>query len=485
MTVRVRFAPSPTGMLHTGGVRTAVYNWLFARHHGGRFLVRIEDTDRERSRREWADAILDDLRWLGLGWDEEPVYQSARFDRYAAAARRLRAEGKAYPCFCPKETLDAKREAAQKAGVAFRYDRTCRGLSAEAAAEREAAGEPFVIRFALPEEPVTFTDVVHGPKTFAPESLDDFVLVRSSGAPIYNFVVVLDDGDMGITHVIRGDGHLPNTPKQVALSRALGVPTPVFAHLPLIVGPNKKPLSKREGSVSVAGYRETGVLPEALVNYMALLGWSPGDDREILPVEELVAAFTLERVNKSPAVFDREKLTWMNAQYLSRLPAEALADRVRPILEAAGLWDPAFDEGRRAEYRAALDLLKERARTLDDFAAAGRPYFAEVGEYDQKGLAKRVKSRAVPDHLAAWVARLGTVSNFTPAGLETALRALAEERGIKPGDLIHPTRLALTGMPVGPGLFEVMEFFGRERCMERLQAFLRFLETSDWDWLTP
>ena len=335
--MRVRFAPSPSGTLHVGGARTAVFNWLLARKHAGVFVLRIEDTDRERSTETARDAILDALGWLGLTWDEGPYYQSARVDRHAAAARELLARGAAYRCFCTPDELAAERAAAQLEKRSYVYSRRCRDLGSEESAAREAAGEPCTVRFAVPPGRTEWDDLVHGRTGFENDAIGDFIVLRSDGAAIYNLAVTVDDMDMRITHVVRGDDHISNTPKQILLYRALGVEPPVFAHVPLILGPDKSKLSKRHGAVAVTEYREQGFLADACVNFLALLGWSPGDDREVMTRSELAEAFTLERITGKSAVFDVEKLAWLNGQHLSRLSGAEVAAIAAPLFARRSL----------------------------------------------------------------------------------------------------------------------------------------------------
>src|SRR5262245_33124798 len=374
--VRVRFAPSPTGFLHVGGARTAIYNDLLRQSAGGAFVLRIEDTDKERSDEAMTHQIQSALAWIGVVWDEGPFLQSEHLPRHHERAEELLASGKAYRCFCTPEELDAQREEAQKRGVAFRYPRTCLRLSPEEIEQRLAAGQPFAVRFRMPDEPVTFTDIVRGDMSFPPEALDDFILLRSDGNPTYHMSVVVDDIDMGITHVLRGEDHLSNTPKHIPLFRALGGAVPTFGHLPLILGPDKKRLSKRYGATSVEEFRKEGILPQALYNFLALLGWNPGDDREIMTREEMIAAFTVERLNASPAVFDREKLWWMNAQYMSRLSVQDLWPHLEPFIDQAGLKDAGGER-----LTAALGLYRTRTQTLKELAGAVGYFFQEELTY--------------------------------------------------------------------------------------------------------
>ncbi|MCB2205450.1 glutamate--tRNA ligase [bacterium] len=460
----VRFAPSPTGYLHVGGARTAIFNWLFARSAGGRFLLRIEDTDRQRSSEEMTREILGGLHWLGVEWDEEPVLQSTRAERHREECLRLLAENRAYWCYCSSEDLDAKRAAAEAAGGAFLYDGHCRHLTPEERAEKEASGTPKVLRFHVPDGRTVFNDIVHDETSFSNEEIDDFVLLRSDGSPTYMVAVVVDDHDMGITHVLRGDDHLSNTPKQVMLYHALDYETPQFGHLPLILGGDKKRLSKRHGATSVGEFQQRGYLPEAMFNFLALLGWSPGDDREVLSREELVEAFDIRRVLKKSSVFDEEKLMWMNGQHIRLLNDRELLDRIlrhRP---------DSLDDVAREDFTPIVPLMKERMALLPDFFTNGMYFYRDPEEYDEAGVSKRWKADT-PATLTSLLPKLEECA-FTAAALEELIRAHAEELEMGAGKLIHPIRLALTGSTASPSLFDMMEVLGRETCLRRLHRAL-------------
>jgi len=460
---RVRFAPSPTGSLHVGGARTALYNLLFARRERGTFILRIEDTDVERSREELTAQILSAMEWLGLAWDEGPFYQSRRGDLYREAAGRLIREGKAYRAFETPDALDLERKKAEAAGRAYRYSGAGRDIPPDESDRRARDGERHVVRLRMPDETIVVDDLIRGRVEFPAEALDDFVLVRSDGHPLYHFCACVDDTEMAISHVIRGDDHLANTPKHVALFRALGAPVPQFAHLGMILGTDRKKLSKRHGAAAVEEWRDQGILPEALVNFLALLGWAPGDDREILTREEMEREFSLERVGASPSVFDPEKLLWMNQQYIAKLPAEDLLARSRP-------WAPAGLPGEDVARRA-IELHRTRVRTTIEMGRALSAYAADPTDYDPDGLKKHIK----PDsdrHVRDLVARLEALSEWTAASTEAALRAAAEAAGVSAGKLIHPVRLALTGVTVGAPLFDVVELLGKETSLRRLRAFL-------------
>ena len=481
MAPRVRFAPSPTGYLHVGGARTALFNWLYARRHGGTFVLRIEDTDVQRSSTDMVTGILDGLRWLGLDWDEGPgvggahgpYFQSERLDRYRNAAARLVAEGRGYYCYCSAERLRAERERAESRGEAWRYDRKCLSLAPETIAELEATGALRAIRFKVPESETAFDDAVHGRIAFDSRSIEDFVILRSDRHPTYHLSVVVDDMDMAISHVIRGDDHISNTPKHVLLFEALGASLPVFAHVPLILGADKKRLSKRHGATSVIEYQRQGYLPEAMVNFLALLGWSPGDDRELIPVRDLVNSFSLEGISGGNAVFNTEKLDWMNAQYLGRLPVEELARGVHPLVTDAGLSvridDPWF-------YRL-LQLLRPRAKRLSDFVDLAQPFVADTVEYEAQAVEKYLAGPDLEEHVDALTRALRTTDPFDESHVEAAVRGTAAERGIKAGMLIHAVRVAATGRAASPGLFEVLALLGRERTVARLERLVNFLAT--------
>lgn len=474
--IRVRFAPSPTGYLHVGGARTALYNWLFARRECGVFVLRIEDTDMDRSRPELARAILDSLEWLGLHWDEGPYFQSQRLDRYRAVAAQLEARRAAYPCFCSAEELQQRREAAAAEHRAWKYDGRCRNLSEAERARRRAEGCASALRFRVPESGATsFDDRVFGPISVAHSDLEDFVLLRSDGNPTYHLSVVVDDLDMKITHVIRGADHISNTPKQILLFQALGAAIPVFAHLPLILGPDRQRLSKRHGSTSVGAYRDQGILPEALVNFLALLGWTPPGQKDLLTLEEMVEMFSIEAVSKSNAVFDTEKLAWMNSEHLRHLPLARLLPLVRTELESAGIWQASFADKDREKFEKSVALLQSRARSLKDFSGSGRAFFTEDFEFDPEAVRKFWKDPALADLLETLAQQLKKLSPFDLESTEKCLRSLAEEKGVKAGVLINGARVALTGQAVAPGLFEVMTTLGQQTVVQRLHRAVRFL----------
>jgi glutamyl-tRNA synthetase len=473
MTPRVRFAPSPTGYLHVGGARTALFNWLFARRLGGTLVLRIEDTDVERSSTEMVEGILDGMRWLGLDWDEgpkvggpyAPYFQSERLDRYRAMAARLVAQGSAYYCYCTPEELKAKRDS----GV-DKYDRTCCTLTADEIAAREQAGRPRAVRVRVPEGVMRFEDLVHGPIEFDGANIEDFVILRSDGHPTYQLSVVSDDVDMAITHVVRGDDHISNTPKQILLYRAIGAEVPQFAHVPLILGPDKKRLSKRHGATSVMEYARQGYLPEAMFNFLAMLGWSPGGNQELYTRDELVRAFALEGISGGNAVFNPEKLDWFNQQHIALLPPNELARRLEPLLTTAGLWKDAYLGDRHAWFFAVIELLKPRVKRLDDFVVQARFFLTDAIEYDPAAVDKHLRVDGMPDHLAALDAAFARLEHFDQASSEAALRAIAEARGVKAATLIHAVRVTVTGKSVSPGLFDVLSLLGRDEVLRRLAS---------------
>jgi glutamyl-tRNA synthetase len=465
-SVRVRFAPSPTGYLHVGGARTALFNWLYARHVGGTLVLRIEDTDLERSTPEMVEGILQGMRWLGLSWDEGPFFQTERMDLYKAAAEKLVASGAAYYCFCTKEELEKRRQAATAAGRAPQYDESCRKISRADAAARKQSGAPCAVRFAVPETGSTkFQDAVFGEVEFANPELEDFVLLRSDGVPTYHLSVVCDDVDMKISHILRGADHISNTPKQVLLYQAMGAPLPIFAHVPLILGPDKTRLSKRHGATSVISYKDEGIVPEAFRNFLSLLGWTPPPGtKEILGDQELIQLFSLEGISHSNAVFDRPKLDWFNTEYIRAYPAEKLL----PLIEEEWQKAAVKPSGGREHWLASIELLKPRARNLKDFANSFRAFFSDAYENDPAAVEKFLKDPAVREMLVELGELYANAAEFTEASTEQALRDLATAKGVKAGALINGARVALTGQAVAPSLFAVVVNLGREKTVSRL-----------------
>ena len=473
---RLRFAPSPTGYLHVGGARTALFNWLYARKYGGEFLLRIEDTDKARSTEESTRAIFEGLEWLGLNWDEDVVYQGANLARHQADAKRLLESGAAYRCFCTPAELDERRREAEARKEAFRYDRRCDFLPRDEVERRVAAGMPYVIRFRVPDGITEWDDLVHERIAFPNKDIDDFVILRSDSTPIYNLAVVSDDIAMGITIVMRGDDHISNTPKQIQLYRALGAPLPTFAHLPMIHGLDGKKLSKRHGATAVGDYQHYGLLPGAMLNFLALLGWSPGGDREVMTIPEMVELFSVDGLQKKAAIFDPKKLEWMNGQHLSMVPLEELEPRVTPkIIEARLATEEELVE-RREWYLRLLDLLRVRSRTIDDIVNQARPYFLEDIEYDPIAVAKNWKDTAEAASLLGDTrSALGSVEIWDAVTLETSLRTLAEKRGIAAGKIFQPLRVALTGLTVSPGIFEMLIQMGPKLSLKRIDKALQKL----------
>jgi glutamyl-tRNA synthetase len=469
--VRTRFAPSPTGYLHIGGARTALFNYLFARHSGGKFILRIEDTDRERSTEEAIAAILESLRWLDLEWDEGPYRQTDRFALYRERLDWLLQRGRAYPCTCSAELLEAKRRRALEEKRKPAYDGTCRPAAGEEPAAKAAAlrarGERFTVRFLAPRSGATVVeDKVKGRVVFDNRELDDLVLARSDGSPTYNFCVVVDDIEMAITHVIRGDDHLANTPRQILLYQAFGSEPPQFAHVPLILGLDKARLSKRHGATSVTAYREMGYFPEALVNYLARLGWSHGD-QEIFSRQELIEKFTLEEVGKSAGVFNPEKLLWLNFHYMKTLPLERLADEVVPFIAARGYAVPADKKWRMR----MVATLRERAKTLSELVDMAHYYLSDELRWDEKAARKFLKPEIAP-HLQALARRLRGLSDFDEAAIARVFAEVLAETGLSLGALAQPVRVALTGSTVSPGIYELISVLGKERTVRRLEQAL-------------
>jgi len=482
--VRVRFPPSPTGYLHIGGARTAIMNWLYARKTGGKLILRIEDTDAQRSTRESIEGILDGLTWLGLDWDEGPYFQTDFSADHKAAAERLLQSGHAYKCFCTKEELEARRETALAAKQDIRYDGTCRNLSPEEIAEKEQQGLPYVVRFKVPriQGTVGYDDRVLGRIERKYDDIDDFVIVRSNGRPLYLLCNVVDDIRDRITHIIRGQDHMTNTTRQVLLYEALGAPVPVFAHMPLTLDLQKRKISKRSHGeiVAVQFYRDHGFIPWALCNFLILLGWNPGTEQEIFSREELINAFSLERIGKSNSVFNYRKgdpkfftdpkAIAINTHYLRTMPIAEIAELVKQDFQKQGIWEEAYDHKRRDWYLATLDLIRDRFHTITDFATLGRAYFADDYTIEQKPLKKNVlKHPGLRDWLPMLADRFAKLDSFDKESVETASRELAAELDIKPGILINGMRTVVTGQLAGPGMFDILVTIGRERVCARLR----------------
>jgi len=482
--VRVRFAPSPTGYLHVGGARTALFNYLFARRHGGVFVLRIEDTDRERSTKEAVGAIFEGLRWLGLTWDEGPdvggsygpYFQSERLPQYEEAAMRLLAEGKAYRCFCDPEDLKSRREAALAKGEPPKYDRKCLAIpAAEAAARGER--EPHALRFQMPVGETSWDDAVRGVVTFQNATLDDLVIFRTDRHPTYNFAAVVDDAAMEISHVLRGDDHISNTPRQIQIYRGLGLEMPVFGHVPMILGPDGTRLSKRHGATSVTEYRDSGYLPAAMVNFLALLGWAFDGEREIFTLEELTQVFSLDRVSKNPAIFNHEKLEWMNGEYFRALPLSTRVDLVVEHVRAIGAL-PESALSNRAMLERAVTAVGDRMKRPEHFLDYAAWLFVESVEAEAGPWADLLAKPLAPARLRMLADAISKVEPFEHDSIEQVARGLATAEGVKAGEVIMPARIALTGKKVSPGIFDVILLLGREKTVKRLQEAADRLEAA-------
>ena len=484
--VRVRFAPSPTGYLHIGGARTALFNWLFAKSHQGKLVLRIEDTDQERLKEDSVSQILTSLKWLGLNWDEGPevggekgpYYQSERFDLYKKYCQQLLDEGKAYYCFCTSEDLEAQREKQRELKQPFRYARTCRDIPVEEAKKRVASGEKYSVRIKIPlEGSITVHDLIHGDVEFNMNQFDDFVIMKSNGIPTYNFAVVIDDHFMDITHVLRAEEHLSNTPKQILVYEALGYKVPQFGHMPMILAPDRSKLSKRHGATSVEEFRDQGYLPEAIINYLTLLGWAPGSNDEMFSLDDTVKVFDFSKMSKKAAIYDTKKLTWLNGQYLSTLPLDNIVEAAIPFFKAANLVDDNFLAEHKDYFRHLIDVVRVRVKTLKELVDASTYFFQDFSDYDEKGVAKHFKPETVA-LLEICSAKLAALPDFNLTTTEQAYNDIAAEQGLSLGKVIHPTRLALTGRTFSPGMFDVMVLLGREKTLARLQKAIEFIKTK-------
>lgn len=478
--VRTRFAPSPTGYLHVGGARTALFNWLFARHHGGTFVLRIEDTDAQRSTESSVEVILEGLRWLGLDWDEGPgvggpygpYRQTERKELYREYAQKLQEAGRAYLCYCTPEELNERRQAMLKRGETVKYDRKCLHLTEAERRAYEAEGRVPVLRFLAEDQGETVVeDLIRGTVRFDNQQLDDLVLIKSDGNPTYNFAVVVDDALMRITHVIRGEDHLSNTPRQIQIYRALGLPVPHFAHVPMILGSDRQRLSKRHGATAIDQYRDQGYVPEAMINYLALLGWSLDDRHELFSREELVQHFSLERVSKNPAIFDMKKIDWMNGVYVRAMPREELAQEAAARLEAAGYLAPQAKEEALPRLEAILEEVQARIKRLDELVPWTYYYFTDEVEYDPKAVEKFLKQAHIPEMLTEAVQGLEALEPFTLEGIQAVFEQIRERRKMKLGNVLQPVRVALTGGTVSPGMYEVIHLLGKETTCRRLRRW--------------
>ena len=476
--IRVRFAPSPTGFLHIGGSRTALLNWLIARNESGSFVLRIEDTDRERSTPEYLNAILEDLRWLGLDWDEGPecggdfgpYLQSERSMSYGPHVEKLLETGHAYRCFCSPEELEERRSRAQAVDGGWIYDRKCLGLSDDERDALLAEGRPSVVRFRVPAGKTSFDDMVLGRIEFDNAELDDLVIVRQDGTPTYNFAVVVDDLEMAITHVIRGADHISNTPRQIVIWEALGHEPPTFGHQPLVLAPDKQVMSKRRGAIAVGEYRRRGYVPEAVVNYMALLGWSYEGDQEFFSLDDLLRNFDMGRVSKKPASFDPNKLDWMNAQWLKRLDVPERTERVIPFLRAEGLVPDELTPEDRSHLERIVELIDDRLKVLADIGDLGGFFLARDVDYDNIAVSKVLAKPGADEILVGLHRILSECPDFQPETLEGAMRKFAEDAGLSLGKVVQPLRVALTGRTASPGIFETLSLLGREVSLARIDG---------------
>lgn len=483
--IKVRFAPSPTGPFHIGGARSALFNWLVARHAGGQFLVRIEDTDLNRSSRESEENIKESMRWLGLDWDEGidvggpngPYRQTERLAIYQKEIQRLISEGKAYYCYCTQEELEAERKAQLAEGKTPVYGGHCRHLTAEEKARYEAEGRKPVVRLRVPEgETIAFDDMVRGHVEFQSSGVGDFIIMKSDGIPVYNFAVVVDDALMGITHVIRAEEHLSNTPRQIAIYHALGYDVPEFGHISLILGADHKKMSKRHGATSVTAYKDMGYLPDAVVNYLALLGWAPKGEQEIFSREELIRSFSMDRVSSNDAVFDIEKLNWINFQYMKQLSPEALLDFVLPFLEKAGYVEEPLTDEKRAWLQQVVWYVRDRISYGAEAPAQVKMFFEDVPPFTDPEVVSILKTDSSPVILKAFIEALEALPDFTEEAVTACFKAVMKSTGIKGRAAFEPARIALTGVTKGPGMYEMIVLFGREKTLTLLRKALAFCE---------
>ena len=486
--IRVRFAPSPTGMLHIGGARTALFNWLYARHYNGTFVLRIEDTDQVRSSEEAVNVILEGMKWLGLDWDEGPgkegeygpYYQMQRLHLYQKYAGQLLKNKKAYYCYCTREELAESREKQSKEKKSFKYNRHCLNLSEEDKKRYEAEGRKPVIRLKIPAREIVFNDLLRGEVTFDGGLLSDFVIMKSDGIPTYNYAVVIDDALMKITDVMRGDDHISNTPKQIVIYEALGFDVPKFAHIPMIMGEDHAKLSKRHGAASVMEYRKMGYVPEALINYIAHLGWSPGSNREIFSVEEIVKEFSLENLSKHAAVFSMEKLNWFNSEYLKKMPIDSLTKMLLPFLKEANYIEneKSLSPAKNEYIKEVLKLMHGRFKNFSQFIEFTDYFFVDKIDIEPKAFQTVLNKDGVTEILTVLKEKLLTVERWDESNLETVVRSIASSLQIKAGKIIHPTRVSLTGKKIGPGLFELMVFLGKEKNIQRLEDALEKIKEA-------
>jgi len=485
--IRVRFAPSPTGMLHIGGARTALFNWLYARHYNGTFVLRIEDTDQVRSTEEAVNVILEGMKWLGLDWDEGPgkggeygpYYQMKRLQLYQKYAKQLLKDKKAYYCYCTREELAESREKQSKEKKSLKYDRHCLNLSEEDKKRYEAEGRKPVIRLKIPAREIAFNDLLRGEVTFDGGLLSDFVIMKSDGIPTYNYAVVIDDALMKITDVMRGDDHISNTPKQIVIYEALGFDVPKFAHIPMIMGEDHAKLSKRHGAASVMEYQKMGYMPEALVNYIAHLGWSPGNDREIFSVEEIAKEFSLDKISKHAAVFSMEKLNWFNSEYLKKMSIDQLTGLLLPYLKEVNYITEEELSPEKFEWlKKIVNLMHGRFRNFSQFIEFTDYFFTDKIDIEPEAFQTVLNKDGVTEILTALKEKLLTVECWDESNLEIVVRSVASSLQIKAGKIIHPTRASLTGKKIGPGLFELMVFLGKEKNIQRLENALEKIKEA-------
>jgi glutamyl-tRNA synthetase len=472
-SVRLRIAPSPTGYLHLGTARTALFNYLYARANNGKFLLRIEDTDLKRSSDSMVKSIVEGLKWLGFNWDEEILFQSDHFDEYREKALELYDKGLAYWCYCTPAEIKERKNLYKKSKKRWMYDRRCYNLPCEEKEKFEKEGRPKALRFYVKEGITVFNDLIHGEIKRENSEIEDFVLLKSDGSPAYNLAVVVDDRRMKISHILRGDDHISNTPKQILLYKAFNWDIPQFGHMPLILSKDKTKLSKRKDAVDIFDYKKEGFLPEGMINCLVLLGWSPKTEEEIFSLAELEKIFELENVHTTPAVFDREKLEWINGEWLRKLSADKVIKRLQIYLEDNGF---KVDD---SDYLArVIEAMGNRANKLKDFIEIGQYFFTDDFTYDEKGLEKRIYP-GVDDRLKKLINKFNELDPFDEENMENALRELSEELGCKAGELIHPVRLGVSGMTFGPGLFELLEVLGKEKVIERLERFVSYIENGD------
>jgi len=470
--VHVRFAPSPTGYLHIGAARTCLINWLFARHHKGKFILRIEDTDTARSSDKMSMGIIQALTWLGLDWDEGPIFQSKRIEIYRNKAEELVRKGKAYYCYCLPEEIQKRKKEALDSGKNWIQDRRCLRISPEEKRRFELHKKPRAIRFLVPEGEINYNDLIHGHICVQNENIEDFVLLRSDGLPTYHLSVVVDDIEQKITHIIRGDDHISNTPKQILLYQAFGVEPPEFAHQSLILGKDKKKLSKRHGVSSVLQFKEDGYLSLAILNFLAQMSWSPGEER-IYSLDEMVNRFSLEKRAKGNPVFDLSKLDWLNGQLISAMTADELFPYVKTELKNANLWQDKYAKEQKKWFFRLLNLLKERSKKIKEFAVRGRPFLSDDFEYDPSGVEKYLNDKRLEELMQKLMRDFKEMQTFTAENIEHALRKRAEKEGLKAAFFIHALRMLILGMSVSPGIFDVVELLGREKTIRRVNAYFK------------